>query len=64
VPTLVIVGDADIGDVFAFSGAIEAAVPLASLEIWKNAGHLVQIQSPAELVARFDRFVALATHIP
>ena len=64
VPTLVIVGDADIGDVFAFSGAIEAAVPLASLEIWRNTGHLVQIQRPVELVARFDRFVALAPQIP
>lgn len=45
---------------FAYSGAIEAAVPLASIEIWRNTGHLVQIQRPAELVARFDRFVALA----
>jgi pimeloyl-ACP methyl ester carboxylesterase len=60
VPTLVLVGDADIGDVFAYSGAIEAAVPLASLEIWRNTGHLIQIQRPAKLVARFDRFVALA----
>jgi pimeloyl-ACP methyl ester carboxylesterase len=60
VPTLVLVGDADIGDVFAYSGAIEAALPLASFEIWKDTGHLIQIQRPAELVARFDRFIALA----
>ena len=60
VPTLVLVGDADIGDVFAYSGAIEAALPLASFEIWKDTGHLIQIQRPVELVARFDRFVALA----
>ncbi len=60
VPTLVLVGDADIGDVFAYSGAIEAALPLASFEIWKDTGHLIQIQKPTELVSRFNRFVALA----
>jgi pimeloyl-ACP methyl ester carboxylesterase len=58
-PTLVLVGDADIADVIAYSGAIEAAVPLASFEVWKNTGHLIQIQKPAELMARFDRFVSL-----
>jgi pimeloyl-ACP methyl ester carboxylesterase len=58
-PTLVLVGDADIADVIAYSGAIEAAVPLASFEVWKNTGHLMQIQKPAELMARFNRFVSL-----
>jgi pimeloyl-ACP methyl ester carboxylesterase len=61
VPTLILVGEADIGDVFAYSGAIEAALPLASFEIWKDTGHLIQIQRPAELVSRFNRFVALAS---
>ncbi len=61
VPTLVLVGDADVADVFAYSGAIEAAVPLASFEVWKDTGHLVQIQKPVELVARFNRFFSLAT---
>ena len=59
-PTLVLVGESDIGDVFAYAGAIEAAVPLASFEIWKDSGHLIQIQRPAELVARFNRFTDLA----
>ena len=59
VPTLVLVGDADIGDVFAYSGAIEAMLPVASFEIWKDTGHLIQLQRPAELVARLNRFVAL-----
>jgi hypothetical protein len=36
-------------------------LPLVSFEIWKDAGHLVQIQRPAELVSRFNRFVALAS---
>jgi 3-oxoadipate enol-lactonase len=60
VPTLVLVGDADIADVFAYSGAIEAAVPLASFEVWRDTGHLIQLQRPAELVARLNRFVSLA----
>ena len=59
VPTLVLVGDADIADVFAYSGAIEAAVTLSSFEVWKDTGHLIQLQHPAELVSRFNRFVAL-----
>jgi 3-oxoadipate enol-lactonase len=61
VPTLVLVGEADIGDVFACSGAIQAALPLASFEIWKDTGHLIQIQRPAQLVSRFNGFVVLAT---
>jgi 3-oxoadipate enol-lactonase len=59
VPTLVLVGEADIADVFAYSGAIEAAVPLVSFEVWKDTGHLIQIQRPVELLSRFNRFVAL-----
>jgi hypothetical protein len=39
----------------------EAALPLDSFEIWKDTGHLIQIQRPAELVSRFNRFVALAS---
>ncbi len=57
VPTLVFVGEDDIADVFAYSGAIEAAVSLSSLEVMKDAGHLIQIQRPAELVTRFNKFV-------
>jgi pimeloyl-ACP methyl ester carboxylesterase len=60
-PTLVLVGESDIGDVFAYSGAIEAAVPVASLEIWKKTGHLIQLQRPADLVTRFNQFVTLAS---
>ena len=59
VPALVLVGDADIADVFAYSGAIEAALPLAAFEVWKDTGHLIQIQRPEKLASRFDRFVAL-----
>jgi pimeloyl-ACP methyl ester carboxylesterase len=61
VPILLVVGEADIADVFANCGAVEAAAPLASFEVWKNNGHLIQLQSPADLVKRFDRFYQLAT---
>ncbi len=60
VPTLILVGDADIADVFAYSGAIEAAVPLATFEVWRDTGHLIQIQKPEELVTRFIRFATMA----
>ena len=59
-PTLVLIGDADIADVIAYGGAIEAALPIVSFEVWKNCGHLIQLEKPAELVARFERFAALA----
>lgn len=56
-PVLVLVGEADMADVFAHSGAIEAGAPVTRLEVWKDVGHLIQIQRPAELVERFNRFV-------
>jgi 3-oxoadipate enol-lactonase len=59
-PTLVVVGEDDIADVFAYAGAIEAMVPVSSLEVWKDVGHLIQMQKPTALVTRLDRFVALA----
>jgi hypothetical protein len=33
---------------------------MATLKIWKDTGRLIQIERPADLVARFNRFVALA----
>jgi pimeloyl-ACP methyl ester carboxylesterase len=59
-PALVLIGDADIADVIAYGGAIEAALPIVSFEVWKNCGHLIQLEKPAELVARLQRFAALA----
>jgi hypothetical protein len=59
VPTLILVGDADIADVFAHCGAIEADVPMVTFEVWKDTGHLIQIQKPDALVARFNEFADL-----
>jgi len=60
-PTLILVGDADIADVFAYCGAIEAALPLSYFEVWPDTGHLIQIQKPADLVSRLDKFYQIAT---
>ena len=60
VAALVLVGDADIPDVFAYSGAILAELPLAKFEVWKDTGHLVQLQRPKELVDRINSFAPLA----
>ena len=59
-PAVVLVGDADIADVIAYAGAIEAALPIVSFEVWKDCGHLIQLQRPADLLERFNRFVVLA----
>jgi len=59
-PTVVVVGDADIADVTAYSGAILAALPIVPFEVWQGAGHIVQLARPGEIVERFDRFARLA----
>ncbi len=59
-PAVILIGDSDIADVIAYGGAIEAALPIVSFEVWKNCGHLIQLERPAELVVRFERFAALA----
>jgi 3-oxoadipate enol-lactonase len=59
-PALVLIGDSDIADVIAYGGAIEAALPIVAFEVWKNCGHLIQLEKPAELIARFQRFASLA----
>jgi hypothetical protein len=59
-PALVLIGAADIADVIAYGGAIEAALPIVSFEVWENCGHLIQLEKLAKIVARLQRFVALA----
>jgi 3-oxoadipate enol-lactonase len=59
-PALILIGDSDIADVIAYGGAIVAALPIVAFEVWKNCGHLIQLERPAELIARFQRFASLA----
>lgn len=48
VPTLLLVGDADIPDVHAHAGAIEAGIPRARRIVISDVGHLMYLEKPAE----------------
>lgn len=48
VPTLVLVGDADIPDVHAHAGVIEAGIPNARRVIVEDSGHLMYLEKPDE----------------
>jgi 3-oxoadipate enol-lactonase len=53
IPTLLLVGDADIPDVHAHAGAIEAGIPRARRVVIHDVGHLMYLEKPAE----FSRIV-------
>ena len=53
VPTLILVGDADIPDVHAHAGAIEAGIEGTRRVVVKETGHLMYLEKPAE----FSRLV-------
>jgi 3-oxoadipate enol-lactonase len=53
IPTLLLVGDADIPDVHAHAGAIEAGIPRARRMVISDAGHLMYLEKPTE----FSRIV-------
>jgi 3-oxoadipate enol-lactonase len=53
VPTLLLVGDADIPDVHAHAGAIEAGIPRTRRVVVKDVGHLMYLEKPVE----FSRLV-------
>ena len=46
VPTLILVGDADIPDVHAHAGAIETAIPNLRRIVISDVGHLIYIEKP------------------
>jgi 3-oxoadipate enol-lactonase len=56
VPTLILVGDADIADVHAHAGAIEAGSPRARRIVIRGVGHLMYLEKPdvfTQVVMRF-----------
>ena len=53
IPTLLLTGDADIPDVHAHAGAIEAGIPRARRIVINDVGHLMYLEKPAE----FSRIV-------
>jgi 3-oxoadipate enol-lactonase len=48
VPVLIVTGDADIPDVHAHSGVIEAGIPRARRVVMSGVGHLLYLEKPAE----------------
>jgi pimeloyl-ACP methyl ester carboxylesterase len=48
VPMLILVGDADIPDVHAHAGAIEAGIPGSKRVVIPEAGHLMYLEKPEE----------------
>jgi pimeloyl-ACP methyl ester carboxylesterase len=48
VPTLIITGAADIPEVQAHAGAIEAGIPSAQRIVMDGVGHLLYLEKPAE----------------
>ena len=57
-PTLILVGEADVADNQAQAGALEYAIPHARRVVVSDAGHLIYLEQPepfAKLVADFVR---------
>ena len=59
VPTLIVTGDADIPDVHAHSGAIEAGIPHARRIVIAGVGHIMYLEKPAEFSRRVIEFIKL-----
>ncbi|MFN2623575.1 MAG: alpha/beta fold hydrolase [Chthoniobacterales bacterium] len=55
-PTLILVGEADTSDVRAHSEAIHAGISGSERVVVKDAGHLIQLDKPEELVQRLETF--------
>jgi pimeloyl-ACP methyl ester carboxylesterase len=57
VPTLILVGDADIPDVHAHAGAIEAGISGSKRVVISDAGHLMYLEKPAEFSRQVIGFI-------
>jgi 3-oxoadipate enol-lactonase len=57
VPTLILVGDADIPDVHAHAGAIETGIPNSRRIVVSDPGHLMYIEKPEEFTQMVFGFV-------
>jgi 3-oxoadipate enol-lactonase len=57
VPTLILVGDADIPDVHAHAGAIEAGISGSKRVVISDAGHLMYLEKPAEFSHQVIGFI-------
>ena len=57
VPTLILTGDADIPDVHAHAGAIEAGIPNARRVVIAGVGHIMYLEKPEEFSRRVIAFL-------
>jgi 3-oxoadipate enol-lactonase len=57
VPTLILTGDADIPDVHAHAGAIEAGIPGSKRVILPETGHLMYLEKPEEFSRAVINFI-------
>jgi 3-oxoadipate enol-lactonase len=57
VPTLILVGDADIPDVHAHAGVIESGIPNSRRVVIRDAGHLMYLEKPEEFSRVVTRFL-------
>jgi pimeloyl-ACP methyl ester carboxylesterase len=57
VPTLLLTGDADIADVHAHAGAIEAGIPNARRIVISGVGHIMYLEKPAEFSQQVISFI-------
>ena len=55
-PTLILVGEADIADVHAHVAAIKTGIRRSECEVMKDAGHLIQLEKPDEVVKKLAKF--------
>jgi 3-oxoadipate enol-lactonase len=58
VPTLVLVGDADIPDVHAHAGAIEAGIPNAQRIVIPGTGHIMYLEKPETFARTVIEFIS------
>jgi 3-oxoadipate enol-lactonase len=57
IPTIILVGDADIPDVHAHAGAIEAGIPGSKRVVIADAGHLMYLEKPEEFSRTVISFI-------
>ena len=62
VPTLILVGDADIPDVHAHAGAIEAGIPRSQRIVIRGTGHLMYLEKPDEFARTVIGFIETNPH--
>ena len=55
-PTLILVGEADTADVKAHCDAIHAGVHGSERIVINDAGHLIQLEKPNEIIKRLGKF--------